>query len=128
MNKSGSKTNLLEFKQFAFVSDAAEREFKELPEETQDRFGKDLRRIQFGEDPELKIKHLAAVGTGVIELIINGSPAFRCLYVAKYLDTVVVLHSFSKTTNGTDKQAMKIAKERFKELLAEVRKSTIKKT
>lgn len=44
-------------KRFAFVSDAAEREYKDLPEDIQDEFGKDLRRIQYGQDPELTIEH-----------------------------------------------------------------------
>lgn len=107
-------------KRFAFVSSAAEREYKDLPENIQDEFGKDLRRIQYGHDPELAITHLNNVGTGAIELKINGSPAFRCVYVAKYLDTVVVLHSFSKTTNGVDRQAMKVAEQRLKDLIAEL--------
>lgn len=103
-------------KRFAFVSEAAEREYKQLPESIQDEFGKDLRRIQYGQDPELKVEHLNSMGAGVVELKINGGPAFRCVYVAKYLDTVVVLHSFTKTTNGVDRQAMKVAEQRLKEL------------
>lgn len=106
-------------KKFAFVSDAAEREYKDLPEGIQDEFGKDLRRIQYGQDPELAVEHLSSVGAGVVELKVNGSPAFRCVYVAKYLDTVVVLHSFSKTTNGVDRQAMKLAEQRLKVLKSE---------
>ena len=103
-------------KRFAFASEAAEREYKQLPESIQDEFGKDLRRIQYGQDPELKVEHLNSIGAGVVELKINGSPAFRCVYVAKYLDTVVVLHSFTKTTNGVDRQAMKVSQQRLKEL------------
>jgi phage-related protein len=53
----------------------------------------------------------------------NGSPAFRCIYVAKYLDTIVVLHAFVKTTNGIDRQAMKVADQRLKELLAGIKKT-----
>jgi len=61
-------------KRFAFVSAAAEREYKDLPENVQDEFGKDLRRIQFDQEPRLAIKQLVdSVGAGVIELIINGS-------------------------------------------------------
>ncbi len=107
-------------KRFAFVSDAAEREYKKLPEGIQDEFGKDLRRIQFGQNPELAIEHLNNVGAGVVELKINGSPAFRCIYVTKYLDTVVVLHSFSKTTNDVDRPAMKVAEQRLKSFKAEL--------
>ena len=43
---------------FAFVSDAAEREYKELPEWVQDDFGKDLRRIQFNEETSLPVTQL----------------------------------------------------------------------
>ncbi|MGZ5026811.1 MAG: type II toxin-antitoxin system RelE/ParE family toxin [Methylobacter sp.] len=110
-------------KKFAFVNDAAEREYKDLPDEIQDEFGKDLRRIQFDETPVLPITHLESIGAGVIELRKNGSPAFRCIYIAKYLDTVVVLHAFTKTTNGVDRQAMKVAEQRMKELLAELRRT-----
>ncbi len=111
-------------KRFAFVSNAAEREYKDLPDGIQDEFGKDLRRIQYGEDPILAIKNLSSsVGSGVTELIINGSPAYRCLYVTKYEDAVIVLHSFSKTTNGVDQPAMNLAQQRLKELQAALKKS-----
>ncbi|MCR9190469.1 MAG: type II toxin-antitoxin system RelE/ParE family toxin [Alteromonadaceae bacterium] len=113
----------MEAKRFAFVSDAAEREYKDLPENIQDDFGKDLRRIQFGQDPVLAIKHLNGIGAGVTELIINGSPAYRCVYVTKYMDAVIVLHSFEKTAQGRDKKGMKVAEQRLKELLEEVRNS-----
>lgn len=55
-------------KKFAFVNDAAEREYKALPADVQDDFGKDLRRIQFGQDPELPIDFMDSIGIGVIEL------------------------------------------------------------
>ena len=103
-------------KQFAFINDAAEREYKDLPEDIQDEFGKDLRKIQFGQDPKLPIEHLSGIPVSAIELKINGSPAYRCVYVAKYLDAVIVLHSFVKTTNGVDRPAMKVVKDRAKEL------------
>lgn len=112
----------MSMKQFAFVSDAAEREYKSLPEDVQDEFGKDLRRIQFGQDPILPIEHLSSsVGIGAIELKINGSPAYRCVYVTKYENTIIVLHSFVKTTNGVDQPAMALAKKRLKQLIAEIK-------
>lgn len=64
---------------------------------------------------------LESIGADVIELIKNDSPAFRCIYVAKYQDAVVVLHAFAKTTNGL-RQAMKVTEQRLKELLAEIKK------
>ncbi|WP_201004264.1 type II toxin-antitoxin system RelE/ParE family toxin [Pseudomonas cichorii] len=114
-------------KKFAFVNEAATREYKDLPEWVQDEFGKDLRRIQYGAEPALAIKHLTnSVGPGAVELIINGSPAFRCVYIIKYEDTVIVLHSFVKTTNGTDQQAMKVAEQRLTDFKIELRKQGIK--
>ncbi|PML07996.1 MULTISPECIES: type II toxin-antitoxin system RelE/ParE family toxin [Vibrio] len=105
---------------FAFVSDAAEREYKKFPDKIQDEFGKDLRKIQFGEKPSAPIEYLDSIGAGVVELKINGSPAYRCVYVTKYAGAVIVLHSFVKTTNGTDKKAMNVAEKRLKELKAEL--------
>lgn len=106
---------------FAFVSDAAEREYKSFPEDIQDTFGKDLRRLQFGETPKQPIQPLGSIGAGVVELKINGHPAYRCVYVTKYMDAVIVLHSFEKTTNGVDRPAMKVATQRLKELLAQIK-------
>ncbi len=68
----------------------------------------------------LPITFLDGIGSGVVELKINGSPAYRCVYVTKYMNAVIVLHSFEKTANGTDRQAMKVVTQRLKELKAEL--------
>lgn len=107
---------------FAFVNDAAESEYKNLPDSIQDEFGADFKRIQFDEPTRLPIAYLNGIGPGVVELKKNGSPAFRSVFISKYADTIVVLHSFSKTTNGTDQKAMRTATNRYKELLIELRK------
>lgn len=105
---------------FAFVNEAADREYKQLPANVQRTFGSNLRVIQNGFKSGIEFTFLNNIGAGVIELKINGSPAYRCIYIAKYLETVVVLHSFVKTTNGVDKQAMKVAEQRLKELMVDV--------
>jgi phage-related protein len=56
------------------------------------------------------------VGPGAIELIENGSPAYRAVHCVKYLDTVFVLHAFEKTTNGVDHKEMATAAQRYKEM------------
>lgn len=113
-------------RRFAFVSAAAEREYKALPGEIQDEFGKDLRRIQYADESRLVCKPLAeSVGAGALELVINGSPAYRCVYIVKYADTLFVLHSFIKTTNRTDRHAMAVAQERLKELLCILREQRV---
>jgi hypothetical protein len=73
-------------KKIAFVNDAAEREYKALPKDVQTEFGTSLRAVQDNKKPFLPIDYLSNIGAGVIELKINGSPGFRCVYIAKYLD------------------------------------------
>jgi len=121
----GIKSRWTNMKEFAFVNDAAEREYKALPKEVQQQFGVSLRAVQDDKKPFLKIRALQGIGAGVIELKINGSPAFRCVYIAKFLNTVIVLHSFPKTTNAVDRQAMKTVEQRYKELQSEL--SNLKK-
>ncbi|VAW67451.1 hypothetical protein MNBD_GAMMA10-879 [hydrothermal vent metagenome] len=111
----------LHIKKFGFVSDAAEDEYKALPADIKHEFGINLRALQNNRKPFMLVKPLSSIGTGVMELIINGSPAWRCIYIVKYLDAVIVLHSFSKTTNGTDRPAMKLATQRYKKLMDIVR-------
>jgi len=82
-----------------------------------------ISHFEFNEEPRLPATHLDSIGAGVIELRKNGRPAFHYIYVAKYQDAVVVLHAFAKTTNGVDRQAMKVAEQRLKELLAEMKKT-----
>lgn len=80
-------------KQFAFVNDAAEREYKALPQKAQREFGISLRAVQDDKNLFYQSDRDCSIGAGVIELKINGSPAFRCIYIAKFINTVVVLHS-----------------------------------
>lgn len=76
-----------------------------------------------GKDPFSKFRHIAeSVGPGAIELIENGRPAYRTVYVAKSEDAVYILHSFTKTTNGVDRKAMATAKKRYKDMVAERKK------
>jgi len=108
-------------KQFKFISEAAKRAFSGLPKEIQKQFGSDLNAIQQGERPFSDFKDISSsVGVGAIELIENGSPAYRAVYCAKYLDTIYILHAFTKTAQGVDRHAMETAKSRHKEMMTEV--------
>jgi phage-related protein len=104
-------------KEFEFVSAAAKRAYLALPRHIQQQFGTDLNAVQDGKDPFSPHKVLSAtVGPGAIELIENGSPAYRAVYCCKYLNTVFVLHAFEKTTNGVDQKEMNTAQARYKEM------------
>lgn len=110
-------------KVFKFVNNQSLKEFKCLPEKVQLRFANDLNAICQNKEPFSKYKHLKdTVGLGAIELIENGRPAFRTIYVAKFNDVVYILHSFTKTTNGVDRQAMKTASERYKLMIDDLNK------
>jgi phage-related protein len=101
------------------VSDAALRAFKKLPKDVQEDFAKALQDVMEGRKPSMQFKPLNGLGKnikGVIELVINGSPAYRTVYVAKYNNTVYLLHAFTKTTNGVDKPAMEVVVKRYKEI------------
>ncbi|EOA1771392.1 MULTISPECIES: type II toxin-antitoxin system RelE/ParE family toxin [Gammaproteobacteria] len=109
-------------KKFEFINEASKKEFLELPKDVMSQFGSDLNAVQQSKKPFSDFKDISSsVGQGAIELIENGSPAYRTVYCAKYLDTVYILHSFTKTTQGVDRQAMKTAEKRYKLMMEKVR-------
>lgn len=111
-------------KKITFVNKQSLKEFQSLPYNIQQQFMNDLRYVSQNEKPLSDIKHLSqTVGQGVIELIENGKPAYRTLYVDKFEGHVYVLQSFTKTTDGVDHQAMATAKLRYKTLKAGLGKS-----
>ena len=109
-------------KEIRFINKQSLKEFKALPEHIQRRFALDLSAICEGKEPFSKFKHISdSVGVGAIELIENGRPAYRTIYVAKFESSVYVLHSFTKTTNGVDRKAMDTAKKRHKDMIREIK-------
>jgi phage-related protein len=104
-----------------YVNNAAKKAVQKLPQAIAIDFLNDLNFVAAGKDPRSPFKHLPELGSGVIELIENGSPAYRLVYCAKFADTVFVLHAFTKTTNGVDRKAMTTVRERYKEMMAILR-------
>ncbi|WP_354270804.1 type II toxin-antitoxin system RelE/ParE family toxin [Escherichia coli] len=51
-----------------------------------------------------------------MELKINGSHAYRCVYYTKSPGKVVVLRFFKKTTNGPARKDLEVVKQRLKNL------------
>jgi phage-related protein len=110
-------------KTIRYVNNAAKKAIQKLPAYIATDFLGDLNFVAAGKDPRSAFKHLPELGAGVIELIENGSPAYRAVYCAKFLDTVYILHAFTKTTNGVDKKAMDTVRNRYKEMMAIVREA-----
>ena len=110
-------------KEFRFVNKQSLKEFNALPRKIQERFAADLNEICKGKSPYSAFKHIASsVGVGAIELIENGRPAYRTVYVAKHKQMVYVLHTSTKTTNGVDRKAMATARQRYKIMVADLQK------
>lgn len=100
---------------FQFISEAAKREYKALPANVQQDFGYNFQLIQLDQSPLIAFKTLQGKNwSGVVELILKSERSYRCVYCAKFGNTLYVLHSFQKTTNGPDRHAMKITEERYK--------------
>jgi phage-related protein len=61
------------------------------------------------------------VGVGTYELRIvtneGGQIIHRVFYVAKFPESVYVLHAFQKTTQATSKHDLAVGRERYKEML-----------
>jgi len=96
-------------------------DLKEFPVEVKKSAGKELRRIQLGE----KARHgrsIKVVGAGAFEIKIRDRQgAFRVFYVAKFEDTVYVLHAFQKKSQRTSKKDITIGQRRYENML-ELRK------
>lgn len=61
------------------------------------------------------------VGRGVQEIRIRDEAgAFRVIYIAKFADTVYVLHCFQKKTQKTSRTDLDLAGRRYRELIQEL--------
>lgn len=84
--------------------------------------GHQLDRVQRGQEPD-DWKPMNTVGQGVREIRIrDAAGAFRVLYVAKFSDTVYVLHCFQKKTEQTRKADLDLAATRYRDLVKELRR------
>ncbi|MEH0075997.1 type II toxin-antitoxin system RelE/ParE family toxin [Pannonibacter sp. Pt2] len=110
-------------KTIKYVNNAAKKAVQKLPLDVAADFLNDLNFVAAGKDPRSSFKSLPEWGAGVVELIENGSPAYRVVYCAKYLDTVYILHAFTKTTNGVDRAAKETVMIRYKEMMSLVREA-----
>jgi len=81
--------------------------------------GYQMDKVQNGKEPT-DWKPMEAVGTGVKEIRIREeSGAFRVIYLAKLADAVYILHCFQKKTQRTSDRDIKLARQRYKDLMRE---------
>ena len=84
--------------------------------------GVELSLVQRGLEPT-DWKSMSAIAVGVKEIRIHTAVESRVLYVAKYVDTIYVLHAFIKKTQKTEQRDINIAKTRLSELVEKMRKA-----
>jgi phage-related protein/predicted XRE-type DNA-binding protein len=88
----------LEIAQHDVGVDTVHRAF---PNDAKRNAGYQLRKVQKGEQPDV-FKSMAEIGARVYEIIVDTVAGwFRVMYVAKFEESVYVLHSFQKKTNKT---------------------------
>jgi phage-related protein len=96
----------------------SKRRIRELPHEARQRIGFEMWEVQQGREPS-DWKPMQAVGQGVNEVRVHVKGEYRVLYVAKFQETVYVLHVFQKKTRRTSKHDIEVARDRYRALLQE---------
>ena len=74
-------------------------------------------RVQRGFEP-IDWKPMSSIGQGVREIRIKQEGQFRIIYIAKFEDTIYVLHAFQKQTQKTRQHDIDVAKQALKDILA----------
>lgn len=100
-------------KPIRFANKQAQKCLLKLPRSVQESFISELEDvIAYGLEPTLDTSQLPGK---TIELKINGSPAYRCVYQVRS-DMILVLHAFRKTCEGPDKKNLETLDLRLRNL------------
>jgi phage-related protein len=92
-------------------------DIKEFPKKVLKEVGYELDRVQKGLDPN-NWKPFNSIGSGVKEIRIRDTDGiYRVIYIAKFEESVYILHCFQKHTQTTSKQDKKIAQDRYKDII-----------
>jgi phage-related protein len=59
---------------------------------------------------------MPVIGAGVVEIRVHAGGEYRVFYVAKFENTVYVLHVFGKKTRKTSSLDVELGKKRYREL------------
>lgn len=94
-------------------------DLKAFPVEVRKEAGHQLNKVQNGIDPD-DFKPMSTIGNGAYEIRIrdDANNQFRVIYIAKFEESIYVLHSFHKTTEQTSKRDIDLARSRLSKLKA----------
>ena len=98
-----------------------------FPAQARRSVGFQLRRVQQGLQPT-DWKWVPTVGTGVQEIRVHTGTEHRVFYVARFTESVYVLHAFEKRTRKTAKPDIAQAQNRYRDLLKTRREEAHDKT
>lgn len=97
-------------------------DLRDFPDPAKRETGYQIDRVQNGLDPN-DWKPMETSGAGVKEIRVKDeSGIYRVLYVAKFAETIYVLHCLKKTIPKTSKADKDLAAKRYKDLLKELGK------
>ncbi len=59
---------------------------------------------------------MRSIGAGTCEIRVHAENEYRVIYVAKFAETLYVLHAFTKKTPATSLDDVRLAKRRYQEM------------
>ena len=101
-------------KRLRFIG-SSQDDLSSFPDEARRATGYELWQVQNGPMPS-DWKPMVSVGQGAYEIRVHVLGEWRVIYVAKFADTVCVLHAFQKKTQKTRHEDIELAKKRYKEI------------
>jgi len=96
---------------------SSQNDLRNFPTEARRDAGFQLHFVQVGQTP-FDWKPLNVVGAGVMEIRIRREGEWRIVYLARFEDSVYVLHAFQKKTQRTSRTDIDLARARYKEIEA----------
>ena len=90
-------------------------DLREFPAEARRAAGFELWQVQCGLMPS-DFKPLLGVGPGAYEIRVHVEGEWRVIYVAKFSDSIYVLHAFRKKTRKTRKEDLELAHRRYRHI------------
>lgn len=90
-------------------------DLKDFPAEARRASGFELWQVQSGLMPS-DFKPMLNVGPGAYEIRIRVQGQWRVIYVARFAESIYVLHAFQKKTQKTRKEDIDLARRRYRQI------------
>ena len=103
-------------KPLRFLGDSR-KALREFPNDARKEAGYQLELVQIGLSA-VDFKSMPSIGRGVEEIRVwEESGTYRVVYTARLAEAIYVLHAFPKKTKTTSQHDIRIARERFQQLM-----------